>query len=266
MKISAEYLAGFFDGEGYIGLLLHADRRSLKSLPEFPIRYSYDLSISITQTLKDETVSLLESIKNTVGVGVIKPRSPRGRQKYPTVEYRLDNHKDCLIFLNYIEPRLILKKEQCDLFKKAMLIIKNNMAVNARGTRYLSADGTSKLLDLIEKMESFTRYKRKHIVSEIRETMIAHHKKLAIIEPIRGRRWKEEEINKLKKLIPQMSLVKIAKELGRPPSSVYAKCYSLGLAKHSDAKTRKTCPYCGENFFSQGYKTHLKFCKSKQVN
>ena len=98
------YLAGFVDGEGTVGV----NRRS-RSKGRW---YSYDPYLTITNS----SIEVLEMIKATIGFGSIRGRKKSNGTytKRPVYSYWLSNHKARTV-LKSIYPYLVVKKSQAKL-------------------------------------------------------------------------------------------------------------------------------------------------------
>lgn len=90
MKMTNEYVAGFFDGEGTI------------------IINNNKIRAAATQT-NEEVLTL---IKDFVKVGSVTKLTKRKEHWKDAWRYNLMNNKDVLIFLKKIEPFLIVKKKK----------------------------------------------------------------------------------------------------------------------------------------------------------
>lgn len=125
IKINLQYLAGFIDGEGWIGIY----KAKPNGYPQKSARYT--LEVGIGQTLKGK--KLFEQLVKQFGgrVSFYQPKTKNAKAQCKFVI--LGNN--ALKLLIFIEPFLILKKEQakiCIKFQKEKsgLNIKNN---NFRG-------------------------------------------------------------------------------------------------------------------------------------
>lgn len=97
---TAAYIAGFFDGEGYITI-----RRSNRYLGN---RVSYRLVVGFTNT----NIDVLKWIQLSVGGGAINPKSRKSLKHSQAFE--LTVHKRHLIvdLIDAIEPYVRIKREQ----------------------------------------------------------------------------------------------------------------------------------------------------------
>lgn len=92
------YLAGLFDGEGYVGIVPGRQRKSENM--------SHTLRISISNNHPDLMKWLLKEFG-----GSIRKKRQKG---FLNQEWRLSS-KQALVFLNTIRPFLIVKKEQVEI-------------------------------------------------------------------------------------------------------------------------------------------------------
>ena len=102
MLITRDYLSGFFDGEGYIGLIRHKDKRVKRGYTLHPF-------VRITNTNK----LILDEINKIVkGKIKSKPKQLGCKQCYMI---ELQNADSIFEFLCYIHPHLIIKEKQSEL-------------------------------------------------------------------------------------------------------------------------------------------------------
>lgn len=95
--IDLNYVAGFFDGEGSVGVYCNSTRR-----PAFALR------VQVTQVNSRTTRLLLQSMVDAFGGGISEQTSASGRGK---LCWYVSGEK-AAAFLRQIEDRLILKKGQ----------------------------------------------------------------------------------------------------------------------------------------------------------
>ncbi len=96
-KISKQYIAGFFDGEGSIGIYKRKDRYN-----------GACLRTQLTQNKTKESCYILAYLKDKYGGNITEQKTLSGGVKY---NWQL-NAKGIPIFLRDILPYLILKKHQ----------------------------------------------------------------------------------------------------------------------------------------------------------
>ena len=100
----AAYIAGFLDGEGYITLVRNHWGNAAKTS-------SYILKVSITNTDK----SILEWIKNIVGIGNVYVKRPAKEHYLPCWEWCLGSANLAKPFLERLYPYLRIKRNQADI-------------------------------------------------------------------------------------------------------------------------------------------------------
>ena len=96
-QVKIEYIAGFFDGEGSVGL--------------YKTGNSYYLRSQLTQNKSELSDKLFEYLRNKYGGSIGKQNTLSGKVKY---NWQLNSEK-AYFFLKEIEPHLVLKKEQAQI-------------------------------------------------------------------------------------------------------------------------------------------------------
>jgi len=114
MKITKEYIAGFLDGEGYVGLEKKKDNR---------IKRGYSIRFRIELSNKNKT--LLEEIRKRYG-GRLWLKS----NKEDCWQLTFGNRKDCIKLLEDILPYLLIKKAKS---KKLLEYLKRTNSLIGRG-------------------------------------------------------------------------------------------------------------------------------------
>ena len=117
VKLSPEYIAGFFDGEGSFGIGLRIDDVETG----YENRKGIDVSVGIGQDYKH----VLDLIKETFSFGTV---GPSGHGKYGNIQWSWVcwGRENCRKFLDYVEPYLIVKKEQAKLFRQVLDVLKDS--------------------------------------------------------------------------------------------------------------------------------------------
>ncbi len=115
---SWEYMAGLFDGEGCIQLRKSQPRKANRSITP-----KYDLHVSIALTRSSD---LLYRVRNTFGGSISEPNERNPKWK-PIVIWDATT-RDAYMFLKFIYPYLIIKKEEA---KIAIDYYENNPTVYA---------------------------------------------------------------------------------------------------------------------------------------
>ena len=99
--LRAEYIAGFFDGEGSVGL--YASRSSKR----------HALRVCINQVVNPASQALFDDLKATFGGGLSYPKRQKTHHN-PAVSWSVYGD-EAATFLRWILPHLLLKKEQVEL-------------------------------------------------------------------------------------------------------------------------------------------------------
>jgi hypothetical protein len=115
MNISKQYIAGFFDGEGSIGIYGRKNRYN-----------GACLRTQLTQNKTQESLYILSNLKEVYGGNISEQKTLSGGIKY---NWQL-NPKGVKTFLEDIEPYLICKKPQAKL---ALYWLKNKPKIKRDG-------------------------------------------------------------------------------------------------------------------------------------
>lgn len=108
MKPSMEYIAGYFDGEGCVGLYQNKGSKCSRYKSGFKSP-SWIRQIGITNTYKP----ILEHCKRLFG-GRLYPQSKIGRNK-PCYNWTISSKKDIIAFIERVSPFLVEKQPQTAL-------------------------------------------------------------------------------------------------------------------------------------------------------
>lgn len=106
MKLTPEYLAGFFDGEGCI------DCQTMYAKPPYEKRFYVRPRIRLAQAPSGFRV--LDQLKQDFGGHVGKERQGRGNQSN-SKSWEILNKKGIIEMLELLEPLLVIKQEQARL-------------------------------------------------------------------------------------------------------------------------------------------------------
>lgn len=131
MNISKQYLAGFIDGEGYLGIV----RKSHNLCPQ---GYYYTPVIKITQVTRNEEV--LKAIKEFIGYGNLtldkRNNTTDNSVNKTTIEFR--GMKRTFPIAKILYPYLIVKKKQArilmDFYKLPRVKAKHPLNIEAKRT------------------------------------------------------------------------------------------------------------------------------------
>lgn len=125
-NLSEDYIAGFVDGEGYIGLTFQ--RKKETSYQSASVHYHPYLIIT------NNNYEILNDIKNFVGSGHIY-ESPQSYKQKQSFQYKLTKMEPLESLLQVIHPHLRLKQEQCKLLLGFIDTRKNAKIITGRGHR-----------------------------------------------------------------------------------------------------------------------------------
>ena len=103
MKISPEYIAGFIDGEAYLGIYLTPNKKT------------YITAVKVAQTAQGYEV--LEYLREIYG-GHIDTRTSKQPNHQDSKTWVIKSKKGILKLLEDILPFLIVKREQAELMKE----------------------------------------------------------------------------------------------------------------------------------------------------
>lgn len=124
--LSEEYIAGFIDGEGYIGLTFQ--RKKETHYQSASARYHPYLIIT------NNNYEILNDIKKFIGSGHIYKLSRNYKQKQG-FQYKLTKMESLKTLLYLIQPYLRLKQKQCELLLTFINTRKSAKITTGRGYR-----------------------------------------------------------------------------------------------------------------------------------
>jgi hypothetical protein len=105
--LSGEYIAGFIDGEGYIGITFQ--RKKETSYQSASVHYHPYLIIA------NNNYKILNDIKKFVGSGYIYKLSRKNYKQKQSFQYKLTKMEPLKHLLEFIQPYLRIKQKQCEL-------------------------------------------------------------------------------------------------------------------------------------------------------
>ena len=109
MNITKQYIAGFIDGEGYLGIIRKTNTKCTQG-------YYYKPVIKIAQT---ETASeILRLIKDRYGGNISKTREHKGLNQRGSVMLELTSGVRVKRVLDDIQPSLFVKSRQAEILRK----------------------------------------------------------------------------------------------------------------------------------------------------
>lgn len=137
--LSDAYIAGFFDGEGSIGLYVNG-------------RGSYHLRTQLCQAVSPHSTQIFEELKSRFG-GCLNTTKTNTKR----LQYSWQLNSNACVFLQRIQPFLIIKREQAEI-AIAWNSQRSKPTRDSRGrmqkTPYNPVDsGAAKLLKLLKKHE-----------------------------------------------------------------------------------------------------------------
>lgn len=106
MKLSKEYIAGFVDGEGYLGIIR-------KSSKECQFGYYYTPVVKIAQVTRNDQV--LKSIEDFIGYGNTTYDIREVENSCPRTYLELRGMKRIKPFVKKIQPYLVVKNKQAQI-------------------------------------------------------------------------------------------------------------------------------------------------------
>jgi len=126
------WLAGFIDGEGYLGI----ERQRKKETAKQTASLLYHPYLIIANS----NYNVLEFIREYVGYGYIyevqrKKSKSRHNNEKPSFQYKLTKMDKLMPLLNALQPYLHLKQQQCDLLLKFINIRQSAKRITGRGHR-----------------------------------------------------------------------------------------------------------------------------------
>lgn len=126
--IQKAWLAGFIDGEGFIGITFQ--RKKENSQQSATPRYHPYLIVT-----NNDKSSILH-VKSLIGEGKIyQVRAKNSRFPYPAYQYKLTKMGDLNELLIEIRPYFIIKRKQCDLLLEYCNLRKERKIVSGYGSR-----------------------------------------------------------------------------------------------------------------------------------
>lgn len=125
------YLAGFIDGEGYIGLTFQRKKETINNAPT--IRYHPFLIIA------NNNISVLSYVRDIIGDGRIYKLKRSVRNQKPGFQYKLTKMNTLEVLLPAIEPYLVVKQQQAKLLVKYLNIRGSKRITTGAGSRGITS-------------------------------------------------------------------------------------------------------------------------------
>jgi len=115
--VTPEYLAGFFDADGHIGIYKRGEKRRTRKDGSVAI---YSAGHGINFTIVNVNEEVLYSIQKLIG-GTISSRSKANPRHSTTHVLVLTNRQSILDCINLMLPHLIVKRDRCVLIKEYLI-------------------------------------------------------------------------------------------------------------------------------------------------
>ena len=125
-EINWAWLAGFIDGEGYIGITRQRKKENR--------RQSASLIYHPSLIISNSNLKVLECIKKFIGYGCVHKQRSKPDQK-PGFQYKLAKMDNLDIVLRTVQPHLRIKQEQCEFLLNFIKLRKNAKKITGRGHR-----------------------------------------------------------------------------------------------------------------------------------
>jgi hypothetical protein len=109
MKLTPQYIAGFIDGEGYLGIIRKTDK--VRST----LGHYYKVCIKIAQT--NDSNEILYLLKERYGGNISKTRVHKGKNQSPSDMIEFTNSVRIRRILDDIQPYLIVKSKQAEVLR-----------------------------------------------------------------------------------------------------------------------------------------------------
>lgn len=146
--ISLEYIAGFFDADGHVGIY--------KTIPPNSKSYYYQVRLTFINTDKKIIETIQEKIKNDININgsiiVDKKPNPKHREAYQLIY----TNKSALKVIYLIQEFTILKKERLEIAKQLQKH-KNQYNGGSYGRNKLSSQTLEIREELYKKMKSLNK-------------------------------------------------------------------------------------------------------------
>ncbi len=132
------YLAGFLDGDGSIYVRLK---------PNASYKYGYQIAPYIVLFQSEKARELFETLCNGIGLGYMRAR------KDGVLEYTIGRVDSLKIFVGWVRPYLVLKKEQANLL----------LTILDKKERVANAKDFEKLMKLVDRFRELNYSKKRKI-------------------------------------------------------------------------------------------------------
>ena len=140
-KVSADCIAGFFDGEGYIISIILA-------------RETGPRGVGIYIGISNNNIKVLNIIQKTLGYGKVSFSSfCKGEEHNPNYSYDVYKKPDVKKFINMVKNKVIIKKEECVIALKILKLVEPFRA----GRKQKTPDNV--MIKVVELIIEMTKYK-----------------------------------------------------------------------------------------------------------
>lgn len=216
--MNLDWIAGFFDGEGSVSLLVEGLNRKCNEH-----RFGFFIAPKISVSQKDPKI--LHEIKDFLGYGFVEGRN-----------FTIRKHADIHRWLGEIGPRCIVKRPQVELLQDAMQHFKRTDGVYVPKSEMLA------LLECLEKMRELNRFrnvKRWHL-SALRERVLRFDERMwrdqRHMMALRG--WEKRHPGRTPLSVElvrdlydnkRLTVKEIAASLGRHPATIrrFMQCHNI---------------------------------------
>lgn len=116
-KVTPQYLAGFFDADGHIGIYKRGEKRRTRKDGSVAV---YSAGHGINFTIVNVNKEVLDTIQNTIG-GTIATRNKANPKHSTTHILTITNRQSILDCINFMLPYLIVKRDRSILIKEYLI-------------------------------------------------------------------------------------------------------------------------------------------------
>ena len=124
MKMSMDYIAGFFDGEACFTISIYGDEKALEA-GRFPFRINPRITVSVS---REPSNNVLERVKEFLGLGKVYYHTRSRRSKIGgiinEVTFRIHKVDDLKRFLNLMKNKVIVKSINVIHLRKLLILVR----------------------------------------------------------------------------------------------------------------------------------------------
>jgi len=132
-KEQLAWLAGFIDGEGYLGLTYQVKAASLSSATT-PRYHPYLIVTNTNQRV-------IERVHTLLGIGKVYKISRKDEKSKDVYQFKLTKAADLVLVLEQLQPCLWVKREQCELLLSYLRYRITITPLTGRGRRGVTSYG-----------------------------------------------------------------------------------------------------------------------------